>query len=165
MTGRADSSVKVDQLIARNRNRIGYAAGNHNNNIITAVESADNTSDGFSELDLQAVENDTLTPFNSTPTKDSAGLFIIANDVSYTAKIQMGNPPRDFNLLMDSGSADLWVGAEECKSQAGGDCVSFAFGLFSLLSACSSLLCFRATMYFLVQNHRLHLKIRNRFLM
>lgn len=36
----------------------------------------------------------------------------------------MGTPPQDFLLLMDSGSADLWVGAENCQSQAGGDCVS-----------------------------------------
>lgn len=26
----------------------------------------------------------------------------------------MGTPPRDFKLLMDSGSSDLWVGAEQC---------------------------------------------------
>ena len=56
------------------------------------------------------------------------GLLIIcilfrANDVGYIATVQMGTPPRDFRLLMDSGSADLWVGAEGCQSQAGGDCV------------------------------------------
>ena len=39
----------------------------------------------------------------------------------------MGTPPRDFKLLMDSGSADLWVGAENCASQAGGDCGNHTF--------------------------------------
>jgi hypothetical protein len=34
----------------------------------------------------------------------------------------MGTPPRNFLILMDSGSADLWVGAENCQSEAGGDC-------------------------------------------
>ena len=47
-----------------------------------------------------------------------------ANDVGYIASVQMGPPPREFKLLMDSGSADLWVGAEGCVSQAGGGCVS-----------------------------------------
>lgn len=46
-----------------------------------------------------------------------------ANDVSYLATVQMGTPPRDFLLLMDSGSADLWVGSEDCTSEAGGGCV------------------------------------------
>lgn len=36
----------------------------------------------------------------------------------------MGTPPQDFLILMDSGSADLWVGSENCQSQAGGGCVS-----------------------------------------
>jgi hypothetical protein len=36
----------------------------------------------------------------------------------------MGTPPRDFLILMDSGSADLWVGSENCKDTIGGGCVS-----------------------------------------
>ena len=48
-----------------------------------------------------------------------------ANDVGYIATVQMGTPPRDFKLLMDSGSADLWVGAEQCQDvDTGSDCVS-----------------------------------------
>ena len=38
--------------------------------------------------------------------------------------MQIGTPPRDFLILMDSGSADFWVGAENCQSDAGGGCVS-----------------------------------------
>ena len=49
--------------------------------------------------------------------------FNRGNDVSYIATIQIGTPPRDFAITMDSGSADFWVGREGCKSQAGGDCV------------------------------------------
>lgn len=45
------------------------------------------------------------------------------NDVGYIATIQVGSPPRDFSILMDSGSADFWIGAEGCQSDAGGDCV------------------------------------------
>ena len=40
------------------------------------------------------------------------------------AVVQMGTPPQDFLILMDSGSADLWVGAENCQSEGGGGCVS-----------------------------------------
>jgi len=38
---------------------------------------------------------------------------------------QLGTPPKDFRLLIDSGSADLWVGAEGCVADDGsGGCVS-----------------------------------------
>lgn len=40
--------------------------------------------------------------------------------------VQIGTPPRDFLLLMDSGSADMWVGSEDCASDDDGEegCVS-----------------------------------------
>ncbi|KAI3613767.1 aspartic-type endopeptidase [Moniliophthora roreri] len=62
------------------------------------------------------------------PTADnSLGLNIEANDVGFLATIQMGTPPKDFLILMDSGSADLWVGAENCQSSAGGGCGNHNF--------------------------------------
>lgn len=44
--------------------------------------------------------------------------------------MQIGTPPKDYKLLMDSGSADLWVGSEvKCaNSDKGGDCVRFTLG-------------------------------------
>jgi hypothetical protein len=45
-----------------------------------------------------------------------------AGDVGYSATIQLGTPPQDYLLIMDSGSADLWVGSESCTSLQGGDC-------------------------------------------
>lgn len=39
----------------------------------------------------------------------------------------MGTPPRNFNILMDSGSADFWVGAENCASSGGGGCGNHTF--------------------------------------
>ncbi|KAF8624544.1 hypothetical protein AX15_005847 [Amanita polypyramis BW_CC] len=63
-----------------------------------------------------------------TPTNpNSLGLDIEGNDVAYLATIQIGSPPRDFLLLMDSGSADLWVGGENCVSEAGGGCGNHNF--------------------------------------
>lgn len=68
--------------------------------------------------------NGTLTPAVTPQTSNSLGLAIQDHDVGYVATIQMGTPPREFNVLMDSGSADLWVGAEGCISVNGCDCVS-----------------------------------------
>jgi len=64
----------------------------------------------------------------NAPTGDnSLGLNIEGPDVGYLATIQMGTPPRNFLILMDSGSADLWVGAENCQSEAGGGCGNHNF--------------------------------------
>jgi Eukaryotic aspartyl protease len=100
-------------------------------NVLRGVSklAAANTSDGIS-VDVQAAEANTLTKANTPTTGNSLGLDIQADDVTYIATVQMGTPPRDFKLLMDSGSADLWVGAEGCKSLAGGDCVSFTSDFF-----------------------------------
>lgn len=57
--------------------------------------------------------------------------------MGYIATVQMGTPPRDFKLLMDSGSADLWVGAEQCQSEDGGDCVSFYSGITIRPTVCT----------------------------
>ncbi|PIL35762.1 transporter [Ganoderma sinense ZZ0214-1] len=68
-----------------------------------------------------------LTPAITPTAANSLGLAIEAQDVGYIATIQMGTPARDFNILMDSGSADLWVGAENCQSESGGDCGNHNF--------------------------------------
>ena len=90
----------------------------------TTVFAADASGGGFSPVDEQAVESNTLTPANTPQTANTLGLAIQADDVGYVATIQIGTPPREFNLLMDSGSSDLWVGAEGCESEDGNNCVS-----------------------------------------
>lgn len=103
---------------------------------LVAADSAASKSNGVSSVDVEAAEEDTLTAANTPTTANTIGLDIQADDVGYVASVQMGNPPREFKLLMDSGSADLWVGAEGCQSVTGGDCVSFTSDLFPPLSAC-----------------------------
>jgi len=68
-----------------------------------------------------------VTKANKPTDANSLGLDIVANDVGYLATIQMGTPPQDYSILMDSGSADLWVGAENCQSLGGGGCGNHVF--------------------------------------
>jgi hypothetical protein len=55
-------------------------------------------------------------------------LNIEGPDVGYLATIQMGTPPQNYLILMDSGSADLWVASEQCQTSSatgaatGADC-------------------------------------------
>ncbi|KAL0579577.1 hypothetical protein V5O48_002415 [Marasmius crinis-equi] len=56
---------------------------------------------------------------------NSLKLQIFANDVGYFSSVELGTPAREFRLLMDSGSSDLWVGGEGCQVDeegGGGDC-------------------------------------------
>lgn len=43
-------------------------------------------------------------------------VYCRSQDEGYLATIQMGTPPRDFLILMDSGSSDFWVGGENCQT-------------------------------------------------
>ncbi|TFY61682.1 hypothetical protein EVG20_g6965 [Dentipellis fragilis] len=73
------------------------------------------------------VSTSNVTPANKPSDSDTLGLNIEGDDVGYLATVQMGTPPRDFLILMDSGSADLWVGSENCQSEAGGGCGNHVF--------------------------------------
>ncbi|PPQ63842.1 hypothetical protein CVT24_009055 [Panaeolus cyanescens] len=68
-----------------------------------------------------------ITTADQPSDTDSLGLDIEAQDIGYLATIQIGTPPRNFEILMDSGSADFWVGAENCQSQDGGGCGNHIF--------------------------------------
>ncbi|KAF8624545.1 hypothetical protein AX15_005848 [Amanita polypyramis BW_CC] len=62
-----------------------------------------------------------------SPAPGSVALAIQAQDVGYMIPISIGTPSRTFNVLVDSGSADLWVGAEDCHSESGGSCGNHVF--------------------------------------
>jgi hypothetical protein len=96
----------------------GTMSGNGTTSGVTAATNG--TGAGVSSLDIQAATNGGLTAANPPTTNNSLGLSIEADDVGYVATIQIGTPPQNFNLLMDSGSADFWVGGENCQSQQGG---------------------------------------------
>ncbi|CAE6447800.1 unnamed protein product [Rhizoctonia solani] len=92
-----------------------------------ATTPAGNNKAGFSKVNLGAVINGGVTNSTTPTTANSVALDNEANDIGYLATVQIGTPPRNFRLLMDSGSADMWVGGEACQSQAGGACGNHTF--------------------------------------
>ncbi|KAJ7106479.1 acid protease [Mycena crocata] len=42
-------------------------------------------------------------------------------DTSYVVTVQIGTPPRDFAIILDSGSGDFWVQGDPCTSSETGD--------------------------------------------
>jgi hypothetical protein len=76
---------------------------------------------------IAAVNNQQLVPAITPTAPNSLGLHVEINDVGYSATVQIGTPPRDFLILMDSGSADFWVGGETCQSDTGGGCGNHQF--------------------------------------
>ncbi|OBZ72300.1 putative aspartic-type endopeptidase CTSD [Grifola frondosa] len=106
----------------------GGAAGTANTTgSATGSTAASDGGPGISQIDVTAAQVGGLTDAGNPTANNSLGLDIEANDVGYIAVVQMGTPPQDYKLLMDSGSADLWVGAENCQSQGGGGCGNHTF--------------------------------------
>jgi len=86
-----------------------------------------NVAGGVSPIDLQAAANGGLTDGETPTDSNSLALDIEGPDVGYVAQVQIGTPPKTFVILMDSGSADFWVGSENCQSEAGGGCGQHQF--------------------------------------
>ncbi|KAK4699975.1 hypothetical protein P7C70_g6278, partial [Phenoliferia sp. Uapishka_3] len=61
---------------------------------------------GFSQKDFDASQSNSVEPAQTPTANSTIGLNIEANDVGYFATIQLGTPPANFKILMDSGSAD-----------------------------------------------------------
>ncbi|KAF4571463.1 hypothetical protein EYR36_008800 [Pleurotus pulmonarius] len=91
------------------------------------IVAATDNSDGVSDVEIEALSNGGITFADTPAANNSIGLDIIANDVGYFATILLGTPPREFRVIMDSGSADLWVGAEDCDSDTATGCGNHVF--------------------------------------
>jgi len=98
-----------------------HRKGGQNDQAAPTTSTSNGTSTGEDDTSAD------VTVANSPTDSNSLGLDIEGSDVGYLATIQMGTPPQDFLILMDSGSADLWVGSESCQSEGGGGCGNHKF--------------------------------------
>jgi len=103
--------------VRRNGYRIGSSSKSSGVSAASASDTVNNSTGGSSgsTAAIQPTANSSL------------GLDIIGNDVGYFATLQIGTPPQDFRILMDSGSADFWVGSATCQSVNGGGCGNHVF--------------------------------------
>lgn len=90
------------------------------------VSRTNATANGFSQIDLNAEEDDSVALGKQPTAPNSEALNIESNDVGYFMSVQIGTPPRKFDITVDSGSADFWVTADGCQSSTveGAGCVS-----------------------------------------
>ncbi|KAJ7593443.1 aspartic peptidase A1 [Mycena floridula] len=91
---------------------------------------------GLAPIPKKQLLNDLLARISTLPRREqekyltdrrrrhSMRLHIQAHDIGYYLYVSIGTPPRSFKLLIDSGSADLWVAAEGCRANDGGSCGS-----------------------------------------
>ncbi|KAF9790487.1 acid protease [Thelephora terrestris] len=112
---------------ASNNEDVGIKGPNRLDSNQLGNGNQNNSSNGFPQAGLDAQNAGNLTIANQPTTNNSLGLDVEGNDVGYVATVQVGTPPRDFSILMDSGSADFWIGGEGCQSLGGGDCGNHVF--------------------------------------
>ncbi|KAJ6496477.1 acid protease [Mycena vitilis] len=69
------------------------------------------------------------TPKNDDTSNDppvlahsSSQIFPDGLDSQFIATVQLGTPPREFNISLDSGSSDFWVQSDVCKGENGVNC-------------------------------------------
>lgn len=123
------SGSRVNAVVGRKHhhnqsNNGSTTATSAGNSTAAAASGTNGTTTDTSASDAASAD---VTVANTPTTANSLGLDIESADVGYLATIQMGTPPQDFLLLMDSGSADTWVGGENCQSEDGGDCGNHNF--------------------------------------
>ncbi|VDC04081.1 unnamed protein product [Peniophora sp. CBMAI 1063] len=62
----------------------------------------------------------TMLPSGSTPQRrqnqGNANLTDFGQDVSYFASVSVGTPAQTFDVVMDTGSSDLWIETTECTN-------------------------------------------------
>lgn len=95
--------------------------------VFGALSSSSSTDDGLSSVTSDSIQaakstankyaySDTLLPAAPVTAANSLGLSIESNNIGYVATIQVGAKKTPFKMLIDSGSADMWVPSSKCKN-------------------------------------------------
>ncbi|KAF7375178.1 Acid protease [Mycena sanguinolenta] len=79
------------------------------------------------DTDLGRPSDAEVTRASDTSHPDSGLLYIEGRDIGYMAPLSVGTPFKEVYMLVDSGSADMWVGGEQCKGDNGTDCGDHRF--------------------------------------
>ncbi|KAJ6468431.1 aspartic peptidase domain-containing protein [Mycena sanguinolenta] len=111
----------------RRHARIARAKQNRRNPQAEAIDS-DNGIQTISanpeapqpDVDLGRPSDAEVTKASDTSRPDSSPLAIEGRDIGYLAPLSVGTPFKEVYMLVDSGSADMWVGGEKCKGDDGG---------------------------------------------
>ncbi|KAK1224052.1 hypothetical protein PQX77_008382, partial [Marasmius sp. AFHP31] len=112
----ADSGAYTYSQHDKRLNRAGIPLG--------LVKTASGTTEDSPSRDREAGHSDlgdliaAVDPPCSDPVEcgmHSAELEIELTDIGYFCEAFFGTPPRRFKLLVDTGSADLWVPGENCR--------------------------------------------------
>ncbi|KAL8277192.1 hypothetical protein RQP46_010365 [Phenoliferia psychrophenolica] len=73
-------------------------------------------AEGFPKVALDAATQGTVSKAITPTAAQTIGEDIEANDVGYFTTVQIGTPPKDYKLLLDSGSSDMWMPSENCAT-------------------------------------------------
>ncbi|KAK4684672.1 hypothetical protein P7C73_g5497, partial [Tremellales sp. Uapishka_1] len=82
----------------------------------TTITASGSNANGFSNADLKAEEDNSVVKSSSALVAGALNYEIEGNDVGYLATVQIGTPPQDFLMLMDTGSGDTWVPSTSCSA-------------------------------------------------
>uniref|UniRef100_A0A1I7S4D7 Peptidase A1 domain-containing protein n=1 Tax=Bursaphelenchus xylophilus TaxID=6326 RepID=A0A1I7S4D7_BURXY len=93
--------------------------------------------------------NESLLEMERLDRIDSAGIFEIRlqddkkwqrfrdyKNVEYVGSVSIGNPPQEFSVVLDTGSADFWVPSVDCYVRCHEFCRVEAFGKYFCASPC-----------------------------
>ncbi|KAG6832820.1 hypothetical protein H0H92_009439 [Tricholoma furcatifolium] len=122
-TSTGSGAVLAAAAAANERHTNQDKEGHHNQ----GGDGTSASSDSSSSSSSSSTAAETVAIANAPTANNSLGLDIEGDDVGYLATIQIGTPAQDFLILMDSGSADFWVGSENCVSESGGGCGNHTF--------------------------------------
>ncbi|KAF5367125.1 hypothetical protein D9758_003998 [Tetrapyrgos nigripes] len=117
----AHPAVNYQQHINRGLHRLAMMTGQPLPDHDELLSQLTRLRESTTQLQSQVQNNSSTKEYSSIP------LSIDANDVGYFCEIELGNLGYVFNVLVDTGSADLFVGALGCKANDGGSCGNHNF--------------------------------------